>query len=833
VSARDCLRKAVADGKLSAEGFETYERYLTDAERRAEQSGLSGPSAYTFAATEAAKEMADRARSVKSQVATGIVAIDRAWEQAGGHSVNRFWGMLAVLGENVRGGGVSSSIVARHRAVYATLQSFTAEFLDGLQSKAAGLVRDRALPVQTVRALYGVDTGDQASMNAAKTWAAATDHALGMLRRAGVPIGQLEDWRLPQRFDPLAVRALNPDGFRDLMADWWQRGRLRLRDWEGEGKAYLMPGRDDDRVREILDRAYTNITTDGTGALEPGALRTATLADKYGRRRAFEWADAEAWHDFNRTMGVTDDGIGELMIGHMNQMSRDIAVAQVLGPDPDRAAKILLEMYAKEGGSKFTTRMLANVFEQAAGHASTPVSERMALAGQGIRSGLASAQLGGAVLSATTDFQFTRATASWNGLEMTQIGAEYVKGLNPANKAHRIEAMRSGLILDVGLSRLGDAMRDNMTDVWTRRGSGTSVDTAISGFASITGRAAEFIMRAQGLSIHTQAMRDGFGMIMQGHFADVAGNAFDKLSAIDRRTLGRYGITADDWELLRTKTLDRRSNGVAFMDPARLAREGTPQEQEAALKMIGAIAAEQRFAVPEGNAVTRALVLGATRPGTVEGEFLRAAWQYKGFPLAVTIMHGFRMMDTLADANGQWFRGSYAAGMMVMLTSLGALTLQLKNIAGGKDPEPMDTAKFWARAAAQGGVGGIVTDMAKQGFAAQSATDVARLLSPTAGFAWDLQQLTLGQLGQRFDGKEPKFSRDAVNFAGKYTPDVWYTRLAMDRLVWDTLQKAADPDAAGTFARIEERARKDQNTRFWWRPGSTSPRAPDLSRAVQ
>lgn len=73
--------------------------------------------------------------------------------------------------------------------------------------------------------------------------------------------------------------------------------------------------------------------------------------------------------------------------------------------------------------------------------------------------------------------------------------------------------------------------------------------------------------------------------------------------------------------------------------------------------------------------------------------------------------------------------------------------------------------------------------------------------------------------------------RDLVRFANKYTPDLWCSRLAMDRLVWDTLQKMADPDAAGTFSRMESRARKEQGTGYYWRPGSSEPRAPDLSRA--
>lgn len=78
------------------------------------------------------------------------------------------------------------------------------------------------------------------------------------------------------------------------------------------------------------------------------------------------------------------------------------------------------------------------------GKATTPISNALALAGQGIRSELASAQFSGAALSATTDFAFTNATAAWNGLDMTRILSCYVEGPNPASKADRLTAMRQG-----------------------------------------------------------------------------------------------------------------------------------------------------------------------------------------------------------------------------------------------------------------------------------------------------------------------------------------------------------------------------------------------------
>jgi hypothetical protein len=41
------------------------------------------------------------------------------------------------------------------------------------------------------------------------------------------------------------------------------------------------------------------------------------------------------------------------------------------------------------------------------------------------------------------------------------------------------------------------------------------------------------------------------------------------------------------------------------------------------------------------------------------------------------------------------------------------------------------------------------------------------------------------------------------------------------------------PDAGGAFSLIEQRARKDTDTRYWWRPGQSEPmRPPNLGAAL-
>lgn len=223
-------------------------------------------------------------------------------------------------------------------------------------------------------------------------------------------------------------------------------------------------------------------------------------------------------------------------------------------------------------------------------------------------------------------------------------------------------------------------------------------------------------------------------------------------------------------------------------------------------------------------------MLGNTRPGTIPGEVLRSVAQYKGFPMASFMMQYFRGLESLADGEGQWFRGQYIASLIVGTTVLGAASLQLKNIANGKDPEPMGHGKFWANAFVQGGAGGIFADQLKALFAAQRMGDPARLLTPASGFLLDLTALTTGNIQDSIAGRDTNAGREAARFLEKYVPGVWYTQLAMDRLVWNALQRMWDPDSASAFARLQERARKEQETQFWWRPGS---REPDVGRAVR
>lgn len=817
----DCLSEALANGSLSREGFDAYTRRMKAAEEEAIRNGRPVAEAHAFAATEAAKDLRGRATQT-------ILAVDRATEDAAKNEHGPQWGLTSVFAEPVRGTSAGMSTVVQQRAALGTLQSIMSDLLGKMQSRLFGLKHDPVLPRHVVSELYGTHTGDTFANAGAKAWSSAVEWWKQEMERAGVRVESLNDWRLPQHWDPAALRAVGQDGFVRQMQDWHQSGALGLRDFEKEGMQ-IQPG--DDRAAGIFGKAWDHIVNPDMN-VEPGEFVRRTVADRYGRRRVFEWTSDKAWLDFNRTFGVGDSAVGELMNRHIEHMSRDLGLVRTLGPDPERTKDILLQIARTQGVSAKWISRLEAMYDINSGKAMLPVDRRLALGMQSLRNFLTGVQLGGTVLSSLPDFAFTHATARWFDLDATRLMANYVAGLKGADPA---VAMRKGLILEVGLRGLNDGARDALGDIQAAKGMANKWDGFLNGASRVTGRMAEFVIRAQGLAHHTQVLRDVIGGEIQERLGEMAAVSMKEMTGVERRLLDTYGITPKEWDLLRTRGLQE-----GFMSPAKLARYGGGAEREAASKLLGAIASIQRTAVPEGNSVTRALIMaGGARPGTPAGELVRSFLQYKGFGMSALMTTYFRAVERLADGEGKWNRAQWIASLVIGSTLLGGMSNQLKDIAAGKDPEPMDTGKFWARAFAQGGAGGIIGNEIQGMFQAQRMDDASRVLTPMGGLALDLAETAMGpihgqaNLNQQGTTRET-FGLQATKLARKYTPSLWYTRLAQDRLLHDTLTRLADPDAAQTFQRMQEAVRK-QGTAYWWRPGSGTSgpqRAPDLSRAL-
>jgi hypothetical protein len=440
------------------------------------------------------------------------------------------------------------------------------------------------------------------------------------------------------------------------------------------------------------------------------------------------------------------------------------------------------------------------------------VNQRKADIWGAIRNLNVATMLGAAALSGVSDLSFQHQARAFAGLPVHRTWGDMLAAFRRDKRA----AVRAGLLLDTATSVLHNEAR------WAGSMQGPVWSQIF----------ADRVIAYSGLQAWTQAGRHAWGLAVQGELVERAGLAFDALPAPLRRLLQRYGLTAGDWDAIRIDGNGQVRNGD-FLSPSEVfhtleaAERGGERIAERYLEMI---LQEAEYAVPQGTLRAKA-ASGQARPrGTNIDELIRSAAQFKMFGFTIALQQGRRIASEMVTS-GLW-RGAGMAGALFITTTLyGALAMQLKEIAKGRDPRPMDDTKFWGGAILQGGGLGIFGDF----FAAETNRVGGGLAQTMAGPTVDrlggLLALSSGNVAQRVRGENTNFGREAVRFVGQNTPggSLWYLRLAYERLVLDQLQQLADPEARSAFQRRVQTQRRDYGNAFYWAPGELVPRwAPEL-----
>jgi uncharacterized protein YoaH (UPF0181 family) len=795
-----CFQKAVTAGRLSAKTARERSARIEDLMNK----GLTEPDAIAKAAQEVKDSAARQARQTSLRIAKAAEVEALAKSHPSGIAA----GTQALLARDLRAKVNYSNVERRARAIRGLAHAGLTDVLDRFRAKFLGLKTDKEGLTDFVGALYG--TAERPEMDAlGKAWSDTVERLRQRFEAAGGNIPALSTWRLPQVWDRDAVASAGRGAFTSYMQDAIASGALKVRDLD-TGQAVSAV-----RAQAIIRDAFDRITTNGLSDLEPGKMAGASsLANSRTSPRAFEWTTSEAWVDANRRFGMGDAGIFDLLTNHIDSISRDIGMMEVLGPNPDWTIRYLSDLARKAAGAdkaESASAAIQRTWDHVSGRANSPVSEFWANFMDQTRAFLTAAQLGSATLSSTGDFWTMRMALAFNGMPAMGAMRRYLGQMNPANAADRAAAVRAGLI----------------AEHWAQRASGGLRFMADTQGVGLGTRAADLVMRLSLLSPHSQAAKNAVGLEFLGYMADRAGRAFDQLDAPLQAAFRRYDITPRHWDLIRTRGLQQGQGGARMLSPDDLARTDA-EGMEAATRLLEFVQAETRFAIPEPGAAERALTLRGTRRGTLEGEFLRSTMQYKSFPITMMTTHLMRGLD--AARQGDY--GRYLASLVVGLTAMGALAMQLRQIATGKDPRNMNDHRFWGAAFAQGGGSGLIGDFIYTGVSrADSSFYMATVGGPIGGLVDDLAKIA-GLNIQALDDerKERAFGADLARFVRRNTPgtSLWYTRLATDRLLWDALQDQVDPEAPRRWRQLERRAFRDYEQEFWWRPGQSAPeRAPN------
>jgi len=715
------------------------------------------------------------------------------------------------------------SITQVQKAVTRSATRKMDEFLATFRRNLAGETRNKAQLKNVVREIFGEETGDASAREMAQAWKAASEYLRTRFNAAGGAISKRLDWGMPQIHDNMLVLKAGYKEWRDFIAP-----RLDLRKMKNEKTDLPFT---EETLELALRDAYETITSEGFNKLKPGAMTgNKSFASRNQDHRFFVFKNADSWVEYQQKFG--NPNAFDAMMGHIDIMARDIAMMEVLGPNPAATTNFIKQTLNKEArqtpakqrekavnAARKAGGNIDALYSAVTGSVNAPIDSFLAKTFVGIRQALTSAQLGSAFFAASTDLNFGRIARRMVGLPQTKMLKQYLDFINPIALEEKSKlAIRLGLTAE-GWSTLASAQMRYVGDV--------------SG-PEITRRMADFVMRASLLSPWTNAGRWSFGMEFLGNLADNVGKTFDQLDPMMQKTLDHYGIGADKWEIVRATPL-YEYEGASFLRAEDIeARTDIRSDlaRDLATNLLAMVETETNFAVPSSSLRGRTALTGDTRPGTLAGELTRSFAMYKNFGVTLVNTH---IMRGLAQPT-QRAKGTYFADLLISTTLMGALAMQLKEMAKGRDPRPMTDPEFWGAAMLQGGGLGIYGDFLFSDVNRYDRGLSETIAGPVVGIIDDVRKLTIGNVTQAIKGEDTNIGSEFISFAGRYTPGstLWYSRLALERMVLDQGKLWADPDARSKMRRLESRYKREYGQNYWWRPGKTVPeRGPDVSNVFE
>lgn len=691
-----------------------------------------------------------------------------------------------------------SSVEGRRLAVLGSAHRQLDRLMAEHSASLFGKVRKKAQLRDITRELFGEDTGNANAKAMAEAWRRTAEGLRQRFNAAGGDIGFRADWGLPQAHDWQKVRAAGYDAWRGAIWPALDRGKMID---QRTGKPFS-----DEALELVLKDVWETIRSDGTFDMTPGAAGGKALANRRGDARFIAFKDADSWIRYQEQFGSAN--AYDAMVGHMEGMARDIAALEILGPNPEATLRFVKDTVVQSAGrdkspgskgvdkAKAAGRAVDRLWDEYRGAHQAVDNEWLALTFSGLRSWEVATKLGGATLTAVSDAAFMQTRRSFNKLASRAGVPGYLKLMAPGSGEAQKMAVRRGLI----------------AEEWANRTAGQNRYFLEEMTGTIPRLMANGVLRLSGLNRHTQSARWVYGMETLATFTEAAGKTFDQLEPEHRGALQRYGMGADDWDKLRSAPMDE-DGGVEWISPHNL------EDQQLAGRFMEMVHQEKNLAVPVADLETRATFNSMLPKGTWRGEIGRGMVQFKSFGLSVILAQSKQLM---AMNGGHAAR--YAGGLLIGTTLMGGVAMQLKALAAGKDPRPMEDGDFWLAAMLQGGGFGIYGDF---------------LMASENRFGGGFAQTLAGPIVSDVQAinnvaraKDPR--KSIVREAKGFVPgnNIWYTRSAFDRMVADQIEEAINPDIVKARKRMHRYA-AEQGTAYWWAPGDDLPgRDPDFANAL-
>lgn len=826
----DCILRKTQNGTLDRKAGKEVRGLYEELRRKyrakmdsASADAKAAADAQAFVAARVLKENENRIKAALFQQQTAI-EIDRI------HDIfKNQYGRLNIVGKGVYRGfgggaptygqavGVFLERVYDHaKAVQRDALRGTFEAIEAYGSHWLGFKQDATGFLDVVREMTGGKSGNADAVRHAGMFRQVLDMLHERYAAGGAFIGKLENYFPQAHVDKLVEKA----GF-----DTWKQFITPLLDWDkmiDPKTGFPLDG----MQRELaLKGAFDSISTGGLNKFRDAVAsgkQSAGVGGDISKRhqdgRFLHFKDTEAFLTYNRQFGVGDTGLFNVLMGHIQSMSRDVALIERMGPGANGLMRHLdLRMTAQKTGK--TRRNFTNsMYDMLSGRGQTAGEPPMLFkAIEGIKDLQRATKLGFAPLSAMTDSTFVAMAADMNGLPITDAMGKYFKSAGGSENKRTLARMgfTADALVGMGFSTARH-MEDSRGPAMTRalanaahRGSGLAAMTEWAKGANVlelTGFLAE-------------AKHKGWKLTdMPKRFQEMAA-----LRGIDQKTFGKW-MKADLWE-------NPDYPDATFLVPEKVAAID-PQAAADLAAWMERIAAQT---ANEPTLATRAITSGGfTGADTSADSFGKLFWSstfmFKGFTISMMINHLQPAMRRAAEGK---------LGSLAMLalgsTMLGAVAVQATEVAKGRDARDMTKGDFWAAAMMKGGGLGIYGDLAFNDLSMATRSFTDTLMGPIWGGLLNKSVETVLGRGKKslFLGDEKaNFARELVNLTADNIPfsKMWYYDLVVERTIKDGMRRLADPNYGAKAQRIMNLHQKNFGNRYYWEIGQTTPnRAPQIT----
>lgn len=512
-----------------------------------------------------------------------------------------------------------------------------------------------------------------------------------------------------------------------------------------------------------------------------------TLGLRGGEKRYLHLTP-EGWIEYNDRFGNQD--ILSVFTDYIDSMAHDTSVIKIFGPDPDQAFEVGMRNIKKaKGQSRKIIGDLEDIFKVTTGEINTAKHIDWAALWQAKRNIISAAKLPAAILSAFADIstEFTR--ARYRGLNFGRAFTERFRQIFDEDR--RVFATSMGFGADIAIHRANAGNR--FADIY---GTGK------------TAKVAEWVVRAQGLSAWTEGARSANMWEWSTVFANNFNKKFSDLSDEIQKGFEHYGINEVDWDTFRaTKT--KNYEGVPLADFT------IPEAHKFHLMAL----TERDLFIPTPDARVESMRAGGRQRGTIEGEAWRSFMQLKSFPVTMALTHVMQIYTMRGTDRVKYFGNLMASGLI-----MGGISLQLKDMAKGKEPRPdVFTLDFFMAALLQGGGLGIFGDFLFSDVNRFGYGPTMTLAGPSASLLDSTARLTIGNLREFIAREETHVSTEAVRWLESITPGHVLTNPIVHAMFDSVALILDEPGQRKKINREIRREQVDYERGFWWKPGELTP----------